>query len=81
MRQSFGAEIRLKAKASTPRKRCVTYKKEKWPTTEAISLALILVGGLVRVRPFLFVFQNLAGLRVHANFLRHAAALNVEGIA
>ena len=26
-------------------------------------------------------FQNLAGLRVDANFLRHCAALNVEGIA
>jgi hypothetical protein len=33
------------------------------------------------VGAFLFVFQNLAGLRVDANFLRHGAALNVEGIA
>jgi hypothetical protein len=36
---------------------------------------------LVRVPPFLFVFQDFPGLRIHTNFLRHGAALNIERIA
>src|SRR6476660_1163726 len=36
---------------------------------------------LVWMGAFLFVFQNLAGLGVHPNFLCHRAALDVERIA